>query len=108
MAKFELNAGDACYIKMKNGKRFLGEFLGGVYKTGGAPKVFFAALDLTKGEFRQIDISDGNVLLEQLVPVDQKLWDKAKKVRGMYLSALGSIGDTCEKEQPKTAADEDE
>ena len=104
MAEISLNAGDIYFIKLKNGKRFLGEFLHGVQKTGMAPMLFFAAFDLDIGELRSLYISEGNLLPDLIVPVERKLLDKAKKVRG--LSALGSIGDTCEKEQPSTAADE--
>ena len=106
MAEISLNAGDIYFIKLKNEKRFLGEFLHGVQKTGMAPMLFFAAFDLDNGELRSLYISEGNLLPDLIVPVERKLLDKAKKVRGMYLSALGSIGDTCENEQPCTAADE--
>lgn len=106
MAEISLNAGDIYFIKLKNGKRFLGEFLHGVQKTGMAPMLFFAAFDLDNGELRSLYISEGNLLPDLIVPVERKLLDKAKKVRGIYLSALVSIVEACEKEAANDGCDD--
>jgi hypothetical protein len=106
MAKDTINKGDICLITLSNSSRFLGKFEHCSYRGGEGTYLYFQAFDLDLGNIKILQINEGNTLLKSIVPVDRTVWDKAVKVRDIYLNVLRSIGDTCEKEQPSTAADE--
>lgn len=95
-----IRAGDICYIKFNNGTRWLGKFMKAY-----CDYLLFDAFTLYDGLRCVRHINEGNTLLESIEPADPKMWDKAMKVRDIYLKALGSIGAACEEEQPNNRED---
>lgn len=99
-----IRAGDVCYVKFSNGTRWLGKFIE-VSSSEDGVYLIFDAFTLHDGLRCVRHINEGNTLLESIEPADPKMWDKAMKVRDIYLKALGSIGSACEEEQPNNRED---
>lgn len=99
-----ISAGDVCYVKFSNGTRWIGKFMK-VSSSSEGVYLIFDAFTLHDGLRCVRHINEGNTLLESIEHVDPTVWDKAMKVRGIYLKALGSIGAACEYEQPNNRED---
>lgn len=99
-----IRAGDVCYVKFSNGTRWLGKFMK-AYSSSDGDYLLFDAFTLYDGLRCVRHINEGNTLLESIEPADPKMWDKAMKVRDIYLNALGAIGAACEAEQPNIRED---
>lgn len=106
MGQIYLRAGDICLITFNDGGRWIGKFVHCTCRTNDYDEYYFFIFDLENGFYTLKVISEGNTLIKSIEPVDSKVWDKAVKVRDVYLKALGAIVDACEREQPKTAASE--
>ena len=96
MAKDIINKGDICLITLSNSSRFLGKFDHCSNRGGEGTYLYFQAFDLDLGNIRILQINEGNTLLKSIVPVDRTVWDKAVKVRDIYLNALRRLGDAYE------------
>lgn len=97
MSKNEFNAGDICFVSFRNGMRWLGKFKIAYTNSDGDVCVIFEALDLRNGTFGTRELFEDSVNWELIEHAEPKMLDKAMKVREMYLSALGAIGNECEK-----------
>lgn len=106
MAKDFIRKGDICLITLSDSSRFLGKFEYCSHRGGEGTYLSFVAFDLDLGNIRGLRINEGNTLLKSIVPVDRTVWDKAVKVRGIYLNALRRLGDAYEG-AAKDGCDED-
>lgn len=106
MAKDTISRGDIFLITLSNSSRFLGKFEHCHHRGGEGTYLYFSVFDLDLGNTRILSINEGNTLLKSIVPVDRTVWDKAVKVRDIYLNALRRLVDAYEG-AAKDGCDED-
>jgi hypothetical protein len=96
MAKDTISRGDIFLITLSNSSRFLGKFEHCHQRGGEGTYLYFSVFDIDLGNTRILSINEGNILLKSIVPVDRTVWDKAVKVRDVYLNTLRRLCDAYE------------